>query len=245
MRGGLVLLTAVLVAAPGSAHAGRTFYGWLYGTEVMPERGAELQSWITEENFDNLKQDSWQFSAQIGITDQLELGLPLEIDWFRDTTTMPPTAGTVFSRFGADLRYRFVTQDPVDAPAIVPLLRVGVKRLITQRDGFQPEADLVVSYESGIVQAEVDLGFLAQVGIQGDDYYAFRPGAGVSVLAIDDLRFGAEFFAEINNADDSWYIAGPNMAWTHGRFWMSAAFGVGLDQDRIKTAPRVQWGIAF
>ena len=247
MRGGLVLLTAVLVAAPGSAHAGRTFYGWLYGTEVMPERGAELQSWITEENFENRKEDNWQFSPQIGITDQLELGLPLEIEWFRvtDPTTMMTTAGTVFSRFGAEMRYRFVTQDPVDAPALVPLLRVGVKRLITQRDGFEPSADFVVSYESGIVQVLVDLGFIAQVGIKGDDYYAFRPGAGISVLAIDDLRFGAEFFSELNNDGDSWYIAGPNMAWTHGRFWMSGAFGVGLDQDRIKTAPRVQWGIAF
>lgn len=247
MRGGLVVLTAALLAAPGSAHAGRTFYGWLYGSEVMPERGAELQSWITEQNFENLKVDSWLFGVQVGVTDQLEIGLPVEIDWFRatDPTTNMTTAGTVFSRFGAEARYRFVTQDPVDAPAIAPLLRVGVKRLITQREGFQPEANLVVSYESGIVQVLVDLGFVAEIGIKGDDYYAFRPGAGVSILAIEDLRFGAELLAELNNTEDSWYIAGPNMSWTHGRFWISGAFGVGLDQDRIKTAPRVQWGVAF
>jgi hypothetical protein len=240
-------LTAVLVAAPGSAHAGRTFYGWLYGSEVMPERGAELQSWITEENFTNVKEDNWLLSPQIGVTDQLELGLPLEIDWARvtDPTTMMTSASTRFARYGLEARYRFVTQDPVDAPAFVPLLRVGVKRLVAERDGVQPEADLVMSYETGIVQVLVDLGFLAQVGIKGDDYYAFRPGAGFSVLAIDDLRFGAEFFSEINNGDENWFIAGPNMAWTHGRFWLSAAFGVGLNRDVIKTAPRLQWGIAF
>jgi len=247
VRGGLVLLTAVLVAAPGSAHAGRTFYGWLYGSEVMPERGVELQSWITEKNFENRKEDNWLFSAQIGVTDQLELGLPLEIDWARVTDPMTgmATASTRFARFGAEARYRFVTQDPVDAPALVPLLRVGVKRLVAERDGVQPEADFVLSYESGIVLVLVDLGFVAQVGIKGDDYYSFRPGAGVSVLAIDALRFGAEFFSELNNAYDSWYIAGPNMSWTHGRFWISAAFGAGLNRDRIKSAPRIQWGIAF
>jgi len=31
-------------------HAGRTFYGWLHGTEVVPEHGVELQSWIDERN---------------------------------------------------------------------------------------------------------------------------------------------------------------------------------------------------
>ena len=32
-----VVLVACLV--PRAAHAGRDFYGWLYGTEVVPERG--------------------------------------------------------------------------------------------------------------------------------------------------------------------------------------------------------------
>ena len=30
----------MVLASP--AFAGRTFYGWLYGTEVMPERSAEI-----------------------------------------------------------------------------------------------------------------------------------------------------------------------------------------------------------
>ena len=58
------------------------------------------------------------------------------------------------------------------------------------------------------------------------------------------LRFGAEATSEIKK-DGSWYAAGPNMSWTHGRFWISGAFTVGLVQDRIHTAPRLQWGIAF
>ncbi len=246
MRGGLALVVAALVAAPGSADAGRTFYGWLYGSEVMPERGVELQSWITEENFDPRVETNWLFGAQVGVTDQLELGFPLEIDWLRDVdpTTMAAFASTRFARYGIEARYRFVTQDPVDAPAIAPLVRVGVKRLIGNRDAVQPEVDLVVSYESGIVQVLADLGFAAVLD-PDDQEYEFRPGAGISVLAAEDLRVGAEAFAKLKTEGKSWVIAGPNLSWTHGRFWISGAFGIGLVQSRIETAPRVQWGIAF
>ncbi|HEY5921203.1 MAG TPA: hypothetical protein VIV11_06010 [Kofleriaceae bacterium] len=244
MRGGLVLLTAVLVAAPGSAHAGRTFYGWLYGSEVMPERGVELQSWITEHNFVGRSEDSWLFGAQVGVTDQLEIGFPFEIDWFAQSTATPP-AGTRFARFGVEARYRFVTQDPVEAPALVPLLRVAVKRDVADRHGAQPEADLVVSYESGIVQVLVDIGFVAAISPDRPNTYALRPGAGVSVLAIEDLRFGAEFISEIGNNGPDWFVVGPNISWTHGRFWLSGSLGAGLNQDVINSAARAQWGIAF
>jgi hypothetical protein len=159
----------------------------------------------------------------------------------------PPVFIDRFDRFGVEARYRFVTQDPVDAPALVPLLRVGVDRMIAERSGVRPSADAVLSFESGIVQVLVDIGFYAEVGIAGEDHFELRPGAGVSILAVDDLRFGAEVHAEIklHDNDESWIIAGPNLAWTHGRFWLSGAFGIGLVQERIKTAPRVQWGIAF
>jgi hypothetical protein len=33
------------------------------------------------------------------------------------------------------------------------------------------------------------------------------------------------------------------MAWSHGRTWISAAFGIGV--YHIKDTGRLQWGIAF
>jgi len=33
------------------------------------------------------------------------------------------------------------------------------------------------------------------------------------------------------------------MAYTHGRFWLSAAYGIGI--VNIKAAPRILWGVAF
>ena len=249
MRRGLVLLSAALVAAPGSAHAGRTFYGWLYGSEVMPERAAELQSWISDENRPNVTnpfhRNVWTVTAQVGVTDQLELGFPTEFEWLQliDETMMTTTTFTRWSTYGIEARYRFVTQDPVDAPAFAPLVRVGMKRLIGNRDAIQPELDFVLSYESGIVHVLMDLGFAAVV--DAEVTAQFRPGAGISVLVVEDLRVGAEGFVEIKTDTETEAFAGPNVSWTHGRFWVSGVLGLGREQSRLQTAARVVWGIAF
>lgn len=212
----------------------------------MPERGAELQTWIDEENGrepGDIHWTTWGFTALVGITDQLELSLPLEFQW-RDSDASAPSF--TFSQYGIEARYRFVSSDPVDAPPFAPLARLAVKRDVTTRDQILVEADLVASTttSSGSVHALVDLGFAA--GITPDEQqYELRPGAGVSFRTVGDLRLGAEVFSKLNLEfkERSWVAAGPNLAWSHGRFWMSAAFGIGV--YHIKTAPRVQWGIAF
>ena len=260
MRRALGLIAPILLAS-ASAHAGRTYYGWLYGTEVLPERGAEAASWIQEQNDlsdeNHLHETRWWIAPLIGINDQLELAIPAEVAWNVDNNDKPRT---VFDRVGAELRYRFVTQDPVDAPPLVPLVRFGVFRNLVDRQTFSPEADFVLSYESGIVHVIGDLGMYGDfarecsrfdpvdpnTGMATCDKHHIeaRPGAGVSVKAVGDVRFGAEVHAEIGlDNGGSWAVAGPNMAWSHGRFWMSAAYGIGI--YHIKDAPRVQWGIAF
>lgn len=251
MRSGLVLLALALAA--GTAHAGRTFYGWLYGTEVMPERGAELATWISEENRlhdeGELRETRWWVGPLIGINDQLELALPFEVAWNQqrvtDPMTMMPSTVTHngIDRYGVELRYRFVTQDPVDAPPFVPLLRVAVNRLVLERDVVNPQADFVVSYQVGRFQALADLGAYAELD-RHDQHFEVRPGAGVSIEAFEDLRFGAEIHAELTlDEGGSWAVAGPNLAWSHGRTWLSATYGIGF--YGIRDAPRVQWGIAF
>ncbi|HEY3804106.1 MAG TPA: hypothetical protein VGL61_15930 [Kofleriaceae bacterium] len=247
MRGRLVLVAAV-IAAPGTASAGRTFYGWLYGTEVMPERGAEIQTIVAEQNgqLTPASQDEtdWWLEPAIGINDQLELLLPFEISW---TAAYDESPRTSLNNFGAELRYRLVTSDLENKPAFVPLVRVAVKRIVVDVHGqYQPEVDLVSSYDVGRVQMLVDLGGVADVG-GGQPFHAeFHPGAGVSVLSVGDVRFGAEAFAEIsldNNGDGSWAAVGPNIAWSHGRSWLSAAYGIGI--YHIRDAPKLNWGIAF
>jgi hypothetical protein len=38
-------------------------------------------------------------------------------------------------------------------------------------------------------------------------------------------------------------VFGPNLALTHGRFWLAGTFGIGV--FGIDSAPRLNWGIAF
>ena len=260
MRRALALIAPILLAS-ANAHAGRTFYGWLYGTDVLPERGAEAASWIPEENSvadeAHLNETRWWIAPLIGINDQLELAIPAEVAWSIDDSDKPRT---VFDRVGAEVRYRLVTQDPVDAPPLVPLVRFGVFRNLVERQTFSPEGDFVLSYEMGDIHVLADLGMYADVAREcsrlapydpttmmrtcDKHHIEARPGAGFSIKAIGDVRFGGEVHAEIGlDNGGSWAAAGPNMAWSHGRFWMSAAYGIGI--YHIKDAPRVQWGIAF
>ena len=239
---------ALLVVAPATAHAGRTFYGWLYGTEVMPERGAEIQTWVSDET--DLKDEGhadethWLAQPAIGITDQLELLLPVDFVWSKVPGAMPE-AHTALDSYGAEIRYRMVSSDPVDAPPLVPLVRLAVKRLVTERETIRPEADIVVSYQQDRFHGLVDLGTIGEIS-QNTQHFEIRPAAGVSIEVVDQLRFGAEVYSEImldDHAGSTWATVGPNMAWSHGRSWISAAFGIGV--YNIKDTGRLQWGIAF
>lgn len=240
----MVRALAVVVAVvcfPTAASAGRTHYGWLFGTEVMPERGAEIQTWVGEQNRESLKQTTWGFQGLVGVTDQLELALPVELLWQRGDGV--PGALT-FASYGLEARYRFVTQDPVDAPPFAPLLRVAIERDVRARDTVRAEVDLVGSYEVDAIHALVDIGFVGDISRETSSF-EIRPGAGLSYRVAGDLRLGAEVYGELSfdTPEKRWFAAGPNLAYGHGRFWMSAALGIGLYQ--IQTAPRVQWGIAF
>ena len=246
MRGVLLLvaIAAAVAAAPVPAEAGRTPFGWLFGTEVLPERGAEVQTWVAEENGkqpNDLHDTTLWWGALVGVTDQLELALPVEMLW-REQDGVAPSF--TVRRFGLEARYRLVSQDPFEAPPFAPLVRVAVKRDVSARDRVRVEADLVGAYRAGPVIALVDVGAIGELG-RDDSHFELHPGAGVSVEVAGELRLGAEAYAELSldSEVESWAVVGPSLGWSHGRFWLSAAFGVGVYQ--IKTAPRVVWGVLF
>jgi hypothetical protein len=242
-----LLLACVL---PRTADAGRSFYGWLYGTEVIPERGVELQTWVQDESdkYSTRSQETWLgWGPLVGVTDQLELGLPVELEWADVIMlTMPPSekVSFTFKRFGIEARYRLAPADPIDAPPLVPLIRFAVKRDVTARSTVRLEGDAVVSYQAGTVQALAGIGFTGDIASSAS-HLELHPGAGISVLATGELRVGAEIYAELglDSRSESWAIAGPNLSWSHGRFWFSGALGIGL--YHVQVAPRVIWGIAF
>ena len=246
LRGGLV---ALLVMVPGVASAGRTPFGWLLGTEVMPERGTEIQSWIDEENGrepTDVRWATWGWNALIGVTDRFTVGFPLEMVW-SDTASAATAPVFTLHQYGLEARYRLVSNDPVDAPPFAPLLRAAVKRDITVRDAVVVEANLIASTttSTGSVLVGVDVGFVGLLAPDDQTHLEIRPGLGISVRASGELRLGAEVYGELSldDKEQSWLVAGPNLAWTHGRFWVSGAFGIGVYQ--IDAAPRVTWGIMF
>ena len=249
MRTALAFLLAACVL-PRSAHAGRNIYGWLYGTEVLPERGVELQTWIWDENdkYGTRNRETWLlWGPAVGVTDQLELSLPVELSWTDTLTSMNPdvhAVSTTFKRFGIEARYRFASADPVEASALVPLLRLAAKRDVTVRDNVRIEGDAVVTYDAGAVQAVIDVGLVGDVKSTTQHFEA-RPGGGISYAATPELRIGAEIYAELSldQGSESWASVGPNLSWTHGRFWLSGTVGYGV--YHVKVASRVMWGVAF
>lgn len=246
-----VVFLAGVLSRP--AYAGRTLYGWLYDTEVVPERGVELQTWVQDEidKYSTRNKETWlAWGPLVGVTDQFELGLPIELEW-ADVFT-PASGGGIpnervsftFKRFGIEGRYRLAPADPVESPALVPLVRLAVKRDVTARSSVRVEGDAVMTYQSGTVQVVADAGVTSDIASSAS-HLELHPGVGISVLATGELRVGAEIYAELSldTRSESWAIAGPDVSWTHGRFWVSGAFGIGL--YRVQVAPRVIWGIGF
>jgi hypothetical protein len=241
-----LVLALAIVGVPTSAEAGRTFYGWLYGHEVLPEKSVELQQWVYERNKfgdPRVRDTALWWGALIGITDQLELVLPIEFLW-RETSGV----GTRFDvdKYGAELRYRLTKMDLEKPDGLAPLLRFAVKRDILERDALLLEGDVVVAYQTGRFHAQIDLGAVAHV-TRDDTRIELRPGGGVSIETKKGLRFGAEGFVQLfvdgELKKQQWAGVGPNMVWTTGRFWLTASFLIGVYQ--IETAPRVIWGVTF
>jgi hypothetical protein len=222
-------------------------FAWPYDTETLVKRGVEIQTWIVElddQGPQHRQQTDVWWETLIGVTDQLELSIPMIFRWERTDT--PPTVFT-FDRYGLEARYRFVESDPdpETAPAFVPLVRAAVYREIGDRTATGFEGDLVLSYTAGDFHAVIDARAAAIVRNAANVFVA-APSAGVSYKAVGDLRLGVEAYAQIalrGTHDEDFYIAGPDLAWTHGRFWITATAGIGL--KGIHAAPRVIWGVLF
>jgi hypothetical protein len=242
---------ATLAAGAGSAHAGRSHFGWVPATEVVPERGVELETWILERNgvgeddeVDTTPDETsiW-WTTVVGITDRVELAVPIEIKSLHGAGS---GGATLLYGFGAEARWRLVSPDREEAGPVAPALRVGFHRLINQRDRVRASAGFGLGADVGErVHMAADVGAVSVMS-EDDASFELRPAAGVSLRVLEQLRVGGEVYAELTlRGDDEgdWVAAGPNLAWTHGRFWITAAFPVGVID--IRAAPRINWAVAF
>src|SRR5262245_37612102 len=98
------VLTALALGG-GPAHAGRSHFGWLYGSELVPENGTEVETWILEENKkgDNKRDEtSFWWGPVFSLTQHLEFAIPVEAA-FEDEHD--GNASVHFSRWGVEARY--------------------------------------------------------------------------------------------------------------------------------------------
>ncbi len=229
-----------------TADAGRSRFGWLYDTDVVPERTVEVEGWVLEEDGKGKSPGEdetlvW-WAPVVGVTDRVELALPIEIAHTEQGTQ----SQTALERVGAEVRWRLTNPDPVERGPFAALVRAAVKRLVTERNAVRFEENLVLSLELGRVYLATDLGLVEKVDSKGHADPEGRPGVGVSIRIVDELRMGAELYAEVrlgNQQGVDWVTLGPNLAWTHGRFWLSASCPIGL--SNITAAPRLNWAVAF
>ena len=110
---GLGLFASLLLGSV-TAHAGRTHFGWLYGTDVVPERGTEFETWIVEENKkgdDKIDETSFWWGLVFALTPHLELAITTEAAFEKSRVE----EGNVhFTRWGGELRYRPQSPDSID-----------------------------------------------------------------------------------------------------------------------------------
>src|SRR5262249_30246347 len=124
------LAPLLILLWPAMAHAGRTRFSWLYDIETVPERGVELETWLVEEDgkgTPSVDATSIWWGPVVGVTDRVELAFPIEMAF----TT--PDNGFSLDRIGAELRWRLTSPDPVESGPFSALVRLAVKRLVTDR----------------------------------------------------------------------------------------------------------------
>jgi hypothetical protein len=237
VRAWLAVLVALQAWAPDAVAARRRF-AWVWDTDTLPQRTVELEWWVSELTGYAQPRADLAVHGVVGLTDTLELALPLELRW-------RPELGTDFYAYGLDLRWRLASPDLQEVGPVIPMVRAGVRRLI-QTDEAEFEGHVIVSIDAGrAVRAVLDTGATVRTG-SGAAVLTF--GAGVSYALGEDLHLGIESYGEksLHDADDDfWITAGPNLSFTHGRFWITAALPIGLHRDAPDFLPRIVWAAAL
>lgn len=233
-----VAYLALLAASP--AFAGRSLYGWLPPTDTLPDGAVELATSVYEH--DNLgpyheRSTFLAWTPAIALRPCLELAFPIELVTLT-ADDVSPTSG--ISRYGAELRYRFLPR----SSALHAVARFGVSRNVAIQSQVRSEAGASGSYDVDRVQLAATLGGVLDINF-GHPHVELHPGLGASTRVGDELRLGAELYAQLSRDDTvpSWAVLGPDLAWQRGRFWLSAEFGVGI--SHVTAAPRLNLGTTW
>ena len=235
---------------PATAEAGRRPWIWVWDTEVLHEREIEVEQWIWEMNAGGPKAAWLWWSPVIGITDTMELAIPVEAAWWWRPTKDDPDvwrSATQFETWGLSLRWRLAENDADEAGPFVPLVRLAVKHLVVQDEHteqeWQLEGNVVMSYDVSKLHNALDLGFFYTTG--GAQWATYALGSTWQLN--DALRLGGEVFGEIGLSPGrkTFTMAGPDLGWTHGRAWVTVGCLIGVTEKAARWMPRLIWAVKF
>jgi hypothetical protein len=239
-RAALVLIALGLATAP--AHAGFRISAWSFDTFTVPERQAELELWITQvvQGEDGATGTTAVLLAPvIGVTDQLELAIPLTAEYSRMANA------TQLTSWGIDARYRILAPRP--GQKLAPLIRAGARRIVATDDAFRLAADLVLG-----IDPMPRLHIVLNAGVSTltkPKTIVAEYSAGIFYAVTSDIRLGVDAFGnqEISapGPTDGWFAAGPGISLSHGRFWVAASVPFGITAKAPDAMPRVIWALAF
>src|SRR4051812_14227604 len=215
------LVVAMVMIPPGAAHAGRSRFGWLYDTDTLAVREAETEMWVQEQDHrGGDEQPLVWWGPIIGLPNRLEFVLPIELPSTQENGTSIPR----LERYGAEVRWRLNNPDPVEAGPFGFLLRFAVKRPVADRNHVRFEIDPVATLDLGSARLDLDPGVIIEASTTEHTAVAAHPALGISVKTVVDLSLGAEFFSEVHfdkSEEVNWAAIGPNLAFVHGRSWIS------------------------
>ena len=230
-------LFALLLSVPAPADAGRRRLGWSSDTDLLPQRGAELEWWLYERIEGDHTEAFLATYGVVGLLDTVELAFPIELSWDDEE-------GTALEGYGVEARWRLAPADPAKVGPVIPVVHAGVRRLV-RRETARLDAGLVVSFDLGArLRVLVDVDAAVRTD-SGDGFLIY--GGGPSFAVTQDVFIGAELYGVMafDDPDQAWLSAGPTVAVTHGRFWLTATFPVGLMARAPDFVPRLIWAMAF
>ena len=243
---------ALILFLGAPARAARTFHLFLDESQLVPENGIELETWVWAygriPNRIDRPASMWVWWAPaISVSNHFEFEIPLQV------VAIPED--TYLHSLGLVARYRIFPRE--DDEGWQPLIRVGYFHPLDPAAGPPAgEVDLVLTIGGPQsirytlnVGVHLGLPFLQETSPQSFSVLG-RGGAGVSFPLGKEWRVAGEFFGQLPIHGDTrpskaqMYL-GPSLAWTRGPFWITFGSLFGLTGDSSRYYPRVLWGIAL
>jgi len=247
-----------------SAVAGQRPFIWNYDTEVVPEGDVELEQWLwamgraqdTTGQYPNAGTYYVWWGPVVGIGQHLELALPFEI-------FDPADEYAQLEFVSVDARWRI--RPRIETGGFQGLVRLAYLHSTTAAEDWYShlQLDLVGSWgERKEPHLALDVqGSLDWNGTRGLTESGYADLGFSWPLANGEFQIGGEFFGQWvhpwvpawNNAPGFFGppkfqpFVGPDLAWTHGRFWLTAGVLLGLDPGSLQPRwmPRVVWAVAL